>query len=38
MLLVTLPVPPPQGAGYTARATGNGGTSGYVIVEVYEVP
>jgi hypothetical protein len=38
MLLITLPVPPPQGAGYTAQATGNGGTSGYAIVEVYEVP
>ena len=38
MLLVTLPVPPPQGAGYTAKATGNGGASGYAIVEVYEVP
>lgn len=38
MLLLTLPVPPPQGAGYTAKATGNGGTGGFAIVEVYEVP
>jgi hypothetical protein len=38
MLLVKLPIPPPQGAGYTAKATGNGGTSGFAIVEVYEVP
>ena len=38
MLLITLPVPPPQGAGYTVKATGNGGASGYAIVEVYEVP
>jgi hypothetical protein len=38
MLLITLPVPPPQGAGYTVKATGNGGTSGYAIIEAYEVP
>jgi len=33
MLLVTLPA-----GGYTAVATGNGGTSGTALVEVYEVP
>ena len=38
MLLVTLPVPPPEGAGYSVKATGNANTSGYAIVEVYEVP
>ena len=38
MLLITLPVPLPQGSGYAARVTGNGGTSGNAIVEVYEVP
>jgi hypothetical protein len=38
ILLVTLPVPPPQGAGYSVKATGNANTSGFAIVEVYEVP
>ncbi len=38
MLLITLPVPPAQGAGYSVKATGNNNTSGYAIVEVYEVP
>ena len=38
MLLITLPVPPPQGAGYSVKATGNGTTGGQAIVEVYEVP
>jgi hypothetical protein len=33
MLLLTLPK-----GGYSARATGGGNTSGYAIVEVYEVP
>jgi hypothetical protein len=33
MLLVTLPP-----GGYTAQASGAGGTSGLVILEVYEVP
>ena len=33
MLLVTL-----QPGGYTAKATGNGGSNGLAIVEVYEVP
>ena len=33
MLMVTLPP-----GGYTAQATGNGGSSGLAIVEVYEVP
>ena len=33
MLLVTL-----APGSYTAQATGNGGTSGLAIVEVYEVP
>ena len=38
MLLITLPVPPPEGAGYSVKATGNANTSGQAIVEVYEVP
>jgi hypothetical protein len=33
MLIITLPP-----GGYSARVTGNSGTSGLAIVEVYEVP